>query len=385
MYTAELIKNPHNFTDEQIAFGRLAYKISKKYENKSLGDEEATEAHWKELVDAGFAGLYLPEEYGGLGESMLTLCLVFEQTSAAGRPAHRLVRGQSICSTIFLRNGSREQCDRWLPGVVSGKTHFAFGLTEAHSGSNAPKMKTTARQKGNKWIIKGEKTYISEVDKCGALLLAARTPEANGGITLFVCDFPNPQITTQRVYLNNMVSYAKQFTLFIDDLELGPDAVVGEVGKGMKYLFDGLNPERLLVASQAVGLGRWGIEKAVAYASRRQVFDDVIGKYQAIQHPLGEAYALLEGAWALTVAAARQYDTGSQAGDEANAAKLIATDAGFFAMDRALQTHGGSGYTTETMILEKYLIARLIKSAPISREMALNHIARSSLGLPKSY
>ncbi len=385
MYTAELTSNPHGFTDEQMAFGQLAYRISKKYENRSFSDQEALDSYWRELVDNGFAGIYIPEEFGGLGQDMLTMCILTEQSSAAGWPAQKLVLTQSIFSTILLRNGTQEQHRTWLPRIPTGDLRFCFGLTEAGSGSNAPRMGTTARRKGDNWVINGQKTYISGVDEANALLLAARTPEANDGITLFIIENPLERIPTQRVHLSGMRMYERQFTLYIEDLEVPPEHVVGIPGKGLRHLFDGLNPERLLVASQSVGLGRWGVAKATNYALQRKVFDDVIGSYQSVQHPLAESYAQLEAAWAMTVGAAREYDQGGQAGEASNICKFLATDAAFAAMDRALQTHGGSGFTDETVILDRYLITRLLKTAPVSREMALNHIAQNALGLPRSY
>lgn len=385
MYTGETTGNPYGFTDEQLAMGDLAYRISRKYAHLSLGDEDALERHWREFLDAGFGGLYLPESHGGAAQDMLTMAIAFERSSAAGFPAAKLVLSQAIFSTILLRNGTQEQQDYWLPPIARGELLFCFGLTEAQSGSNAPKMNSIARRKGENWVINGEKTYISGVDQAGAILLAARTPECGDGITLFAIKDPNGRIEKQRVRLNGMNMYEKQYTLFLNDLEVGPETVVGEPGKGMRALFDGLNPERLMVAAQCVGLGRWGVAKAVGYASERKVFDDVIGKYQGVQHPLAESYARLEAAWALTVNACRQYDTGDQAGDEANLAKFVAADIGMFALEACLQTHGGSGFTEETMILDRYMIVRLQKTAPVSREMALNHIARSILGLPRSY
>jgi alkylation response protein AidB-like acyl-CoA dehydrogenase len=202
---------------------------------------------------------------------------------------------------------------------------------------------------------------------------------------LFAIEDPASKIPAQRVRLNGMNMYEKQFTLFIDDLEVDEDAVVGQPGKGMRALFDGLNPERLMVAAQCCGLGRWGVGKAVDYANQRKVFDDVIGKYQGVQHPLADAFAKIEAAWALTIAACKQYDQGGQAGEESNLAKFVAADAGMQAIEACLQTHGGSGFTEETMILDRYMIIRLQKTAPVSREMALNHIAHKLLGLPRSY
>ena len=385
MYTGEIKGNPYGFTDEQIAIGDLAYKIARKYEQFSLGDEVALGNFWREMLDHGFGSMYLPEAYGGSAQDMLTMAIAFERTSTGGFPAAKLVLSQAIFSTILLRNGAPEQQAYWLPKIASGELLFCFGLTEAQSGSNAPRMNTIARSKGDKWVINGEKTYISGVDEAGAILLAARTPECGDGITLFAIEDHNKKLDKQRVHLNGWNMYEKQFTLFLHNLEVGPESVIGEPGKGMRALFDGLNPERLMVAAQCVGLGRWGVAKAVGYASERKVFDDVIGRYQGVQHPLAEAYAKLEAAWALTVVACRQYDTGDQAGDEANLCKFVAADAGMFAIDACLQTHGGSGFTEETMIVDRYMILRLQKTAPVSREMALNHIARSVLGLPRSY
>lgn len=385
MYTGEIIGNPYGFSDEQIAIGELAYKIAKKYERCSLGDADALDRFWREMLDNGFGGMYLPEIHGGAAQDMLTMAIAFERSSAAGFPAAKLVLSQAIFSTILLRNGTPDQQAYWLPKIASGNLLMCFGLTEAQSGSNAPRMNTIARQKGNNWVINGEKTYISGVDEAGAILLAARTPEYNDGITLFAIENHNSKFEKQRVYLNGWNMYEKQYTLFLNDLEVGPESIVGEPGKGMRALFDGLNPERLMVAAQCVGLGRWGVAKAVGYASERKVFNDVIGKYQGVQHPLAEAYAKLEAAWALTVLACRQYDTGDQAGEESNLCKFVAADAGMFAIDACLQTHGGSGFTEETMIVDRYMILRLQKTAPVSREMALNHIARSVLGLPRSY
>jgi alkylation response protein AidB-like acyl-CoA dehydrogenase len=385
MYTAELTKNPYGFSDEQVAFGQLAYRLSKKYERCSFSDQDALDAYWCDLVDNGFAGIYIPEEFGGLGQDMLTMCIVTEQSSAAGWPAQKLVLTQAIFSTILLRNGSREQQEFWLPPIARGDLKFCFGLTEAEAGSNSPRMRTTARRRDDNWVLNGQKTYISGVDDSHAILLAARTPEANDGITLFIVENPFERIPNQRVHLSGMRMYERQFTLYIEDLEVPAEHVVGIPGKGMRALFDGLNPERLLVAAQSVGLGRWGVAKAAAYALQRKVFDDVIGTYQAVQHPLAESYAQLEAAWALTISAARAYDQGGQAGEESNIAKFVATDAAFAAMDRCLQTHGGSGFTDETVILDRYLITRLLKTAPVSREMALNHIAQNALGMPRSY
>lgn len=370
-------------SDEEQQFAELAYTIAAGYADRSFGDRDAIDAYWDECRAAGMCGLGVPEEYGGAGEDLFPLVLATERTSAAGFPATRLVTGQGMCGRILLRAGSPEQRRRWLPALATGDARFSFGLTEAGSGSNAPKMRTTARRKGDGWVLNGEKTYITAFDECDVMLLAANAPD-DGGITLFIVEDPRSRIVAQPVAMG-MTIYERHWTLFVDDLQLGPDAVVGEVGKGFRAMFAALNCERLLVGAQSLGLGRHGLARAVAYAKERVVFDVPIGAHQAVQHPLAEAYVQLEAAWALLLSAARGYTEGGSGGMLANAAKMACCDAGFTTLDRALQTFGGSGYTTDVGLLEPYLITRLFRSVPVSRELGLNHIAVEALGLPRSY
>ncbi|UIX29371.1 acyl-CoA dehydrogenase family protein [Streptomyces sp. GQFP] len=370
-------------TDEEQQFAEVAYEIASGFAGRSFGDRAALDAYWDECRRADMCGLGVPEEYGGAGEDLFPLVLATERTSAAGFPATRLLLGQGMCGRILLRAGNEEQRRRWLPRVASGSVRFSFGLTEAEAGSNALKMRTTARRKGDGWVLNGEKTYITAFDECDVMLLVANAPH-DGGITLFIVDDPQSKIAAQPVQLG-MTIYERHYTLFIDDLQLGPDAVVGEVGKGFRAMFAALNCERLLVGAQALGLGRYGLRRAVGYAKEREVFDAPIGSHQAVQHPLAESYVQLEAAWALLVCAARGYSEGKAGGKLANAAKLACADAGFYALDRALQTFGGSGYTADVGLLEPYLVARLLKSVPVSRELALNQIATEGLGLPRSY
>lgn len=370
-------------TDEHTAIGELAYRIAAKYARASLSDQDAQDAYWKDLVEVGFAGMALPAAYGGGGQGLLEMCVVSERSAAAGYPAGRLVLSQGIVGAILVRHGSERQRQDWLPRIASGDVLFCFGLTEADSGSNVAMMRTSARPSGAGWRIRGEKAYISAVDQADAMLVAAQTPEP-GGITLFLVDQPRRRLAHEPMNMG-FAMFENQFIVHFDDLEVGSDAVVGEPGQGFRALFDGLNPERLLGASHAVGVGRWAVDLACGYAGQRVVFDAPIGAHQAVAHPLAESWVHLEAAWALTVAAARAHDEGRRIGAEANAAKLLACDAGHRAVDQALQTHGGSGYVAELRILEKLLFARFLKTAPVTREMALNHIATEALGLPRSY
>ena len=374
----------HGFTDEELQVGQLAYDISSKYAGASLHDPDAINAVWDQMKRTGLTALGLPQEYGGSGENLLLLTLVSERAAAAGFPCSRMTLCQGIIGRIIWRSATEAQRQEWLPRIAAGDALFSFGLTEAGSGSNAMQMGTTARRKGDRWIITGEKSYISDFDNADALLLAAQTP-SEGGISLFIVRNPRERIESQPQGMAFETSSGQPHTLYIDNLELDDADLVGTPGSGMRAIFPGLNVERILTAAQAIGLGRWGLDRAISYANERAVFGVPIGTYQGIQHPLAETYVSLECAWALNVAVARAFDDGGSAGAQANAAKIAAADAGFNAMDRALQVHGGSGYTSDAGLIERYLMTRFFKTAPVTRELALNHLSVQALSLPRSY
>lgn len=369
-------------TAEQKSIAELAFALGAKYAHRRFDDLDAAVEQWHEVVECGLSALSIPEAYGGAG-GMLDLCLAMERVCAGGFPAGRFVLTTGIAGSMIARHGTPEQRHRWLPGIADGRLSVCFALTEPGAGSNSMNLRTTLRREGDAWRLSGEKTYISGVDSSELMVVVAREP-ATGGLAVAVVALPCDAIEMVRVEVELPLP-ERQWTLHFDDLVVADDDVLGEAGKGHRVLFDGLNPERLLVASQAVGVGRWCLAQATAYARERVVFDVPIGAHQAIQHPLAEALVALEGAWALTEAAARRYDEGEQAGAESNIAKIAACDAGLRAADSALQTFGGSGYTAETMVLQRFLLMRLIRSIPVSRELALNHVATSRLGLPRSY
>jgi alkylation response protein AidB-like acyl-CoA dehydrogenase len=372
----------YGFSEEQLAIRELAHTIGRKYEARRFDDLTAAAEQWEDLAATGMSGLSLPEDCGGAG-GMVELCLALERLGAGGYPASKLVTSTAVAGCILARHASPGQRSRWLAGVAAGTERFCFALTEAGSGSNATRMRTTARRIPGGYRINGEKTYISAVESSTAMLVVAQTPD-DGGLGLFVVELPAEAISSTRVQVE-APAFDYQWTLFFDDLKLGDDALVGPPGRGTRALFDGLNPERLAVSAQAIGVGRWCLERAVEYAKQRNVFGTPIGAHQAIQHPLAEAYVALEGAMSLMLHAARKYDSGSQAGAECNAAKIAACDAGLKAADCALQTFGGSGFTDETMMLQRFVYLRLLRSIPVSRELALNHVATAALGLPRSY
>lgn len=374
----------HGFSDEELQVGQLAYDISAQYSRNGLHDPDAVAGAWDQLKAAGLTGLGIPTEFGGHGENLLLLTLVSERTAAAGFPSSRMTLCQGIIGRIILRSGTDQQRAEWLPRLATGDVLFSFALTEAGSGSNATKMRTTARQTSTGWIVNGEKSYISDFGNADALVLAAQTPEA-GGISLFIVRHPRDRIEAHQQAMDITTSSGQPYTLYINDLKLTDEDVIGRPGAGLKAVFPGLNAERILASAQVIGLGRWGLDRAVEYAQVREVFEVPIGSHQAVQHPLAEAYVALESAWALNLAVARAYDDVAGGGAQANAAKVAAADAGFLALDHALQVFGGSGYTSDVGLVERYMMARFFKTAPVTREMALNHLAVQALNLPRSY
>jgi alkylation response protein AidB-like acyl-CoA dehydrogenase len=369
-------------TAEQKAIAELAFTLGARYAERRFDDHSASLAQWDELAGVGLTGLSLPEEHGGAG-GMLELCLASERLAAGGYPAAKLVISTAIAGTIVARHGTEPQRAAWLPGIADGSGRFCFAFTEPGAGSNANRLRTTVTPTPEGWRLSGEKTYISALESSEWMIVVAQAAGERG---LAVLVLPNPceGVTATRVNVA-APAFEHQWSVFFDDVAVADEAFLGEPGRGGAVLFDGLNPERLVVASQAVGIGRYCLDKAVGYARERAVFDVPIGAHQSIQHPLAEALVRLEGAWSLIEAAARSHDGGAHAGLAASIAKLAACDAGLLAADRALQTHGGSGFTDETNLLQRFVYMRLLETIPVTRELILNHIATSGLGLPRSY
>jgi alkylation response protein AidB-like acyl-CoA dehydrogenase len=278
---------------------------------------------------------------------------------------------------------------RFLPGIASGKTIMCFGLTEPSAGVDTSRITTRAEKISGGWRIQGQKVWISNAQNAHMVLLVARTAARDpknpmDGITLFLSDFDRKAINARPIpkLARNAVDTNE---LFIEGLEVGDDRVVGEVGKGMSYLFSGLNPERIVVAYEQLGLGRRALELASSYANTRVVFDRPIGKNQAVQHPLADSWMRMHAAQLVATQAAQLYDQGKPCGPESNTAKYLATEAAFEVCDRAMQIHGGFCYAKEYHIERLWRESRLLKIAPVSQEMVCNYIAQKVLGLPKSY
>lgn len=343
---------------------------------------------WKDLGAAGLLGLHLPEEYGGGGGGMSEAVVVVEELAAHGMPLLIWVISPAICGSILAHHGSHEMKQQWLPAIADGTRKMAFGLTEPDAGSNSHNVKTTAERTATGWKISGAKYYISAIDQCDAVLVVTRDAEHSTPdkptLSLFVVPTDAPGLTLQQID-TAIVSPDKQFTVFLDDVEVGEDALIGTAGNGLRQAFDGLNPERILVGALCSGIGRYAIGKAADYAKERTVWSTPIGAHQGVAHPLAESHIAVELGRLATVRSAELFDAGESAGEAANIAKFAASEAALKALDQAIQTHGGNGLSHEYGLSELWFVTRLMRTAPVSREMVLNFIAQTSLGLPRSY
>jgi acyl-CoA dehydrogenase len=345
------------------------------------------------FADAGWLGLAIPEAYGGAGLGVIEAVLMLEAICASGAglsgasPVHFAV----FPPMPIIRHGTEDLRRRILPEIATGRLSLAFGVTEPNAGTDTSRIQTMARRDGAGWVVSGRKVWTSNARHSAKMLLLARTTpfEAGGprtldGLTLFVADMDPRTVEIREIEKLGRAAVDSN-EVIIDGLKIRDDDVVGQVGRGFYHLLDSLNPERILVAGEAIGIGRVALERAAAYARERIVFGRPIGQNQAVAHPLAHAWARLEGAWQLTLRAAWLFDRGEACGAEANAAKVLAAEAGFEAADAALQTLGGFGYAKEFDVERLWREVRLYKIAPVSQQMALNYLAERVLGLPKSY
>jgi alkylation response protein AidB-like acyl-CoA dehydrogenase len=343
---------------------------------------------WSELGRAGLLGVHLPGEHGGGGAGLSELVIVLEELAGHGLPLLLAVISPAICGSIVAAHGSPDLKHAWLPGLASGTRRMAFALTEPDAGSNSHNVSTTAKPNQDGWTISGGKYYISAVDQCEAMLLVARDDGIQGPgrprLTLFVVPTDAPGVTIRPIE-TALVSPERQFTVFLDHVEVGPDALIGTAGNGLRQVFAGLNPERILAAALCNGIGRYAIAKASDYARTRQVWSQPIGAHQGIAHPLAQAHVDVQLARLATARAAELLDAGQDAAEAANIAKLAAADAALAALDQAIQTHGGNGLAREYGLSDLWFVTRLMRTAPVSREMVLNFVASHSLRLPASY
>jgi alkylation response protein AidB-like acyl-CoA dehydrogenase len=357
------------------------------YLRRVLAEDGRTHDLWRALGESGLLGVNLPEEYGGGGAGIQELAIVVEETAAAGSPLLLLLVSAAISGEVIKEFGSVEQKQRWLPAMADGTDKIVFAITEPDAGSNTHQLSTKAVRDGDEWVLSGTKYYISGVDEASNLLVVARTGTADNGrgeMTLFVV--PTDAEGLDRALIPVEVrAPEKQYTLTFDGVRVADDRRVGDVGAGMEIVFRGLNPERITGAAIETGIARYALAKASKYAREREVWGVPIGSHQGVSHPLAAAAVDVELARLMTAKAAWLHDHGLPAGEASNMAKYAAAEAALKALDTAIQTHGGNGLATEYGLAHLWGTARLLKVAPVSREMVLNFVATHTLGLPRSY
>ncbi|MFB4296470.1 acyl-CoA dehydrogenase family protein [Actinomadura sp. NTSP31] len=372
----------------RAAVAELGAKYGASYYVEKAKAGQKTDELWAEAGRLGYLGVNVPEEYGGGGGGIGDLAAVCEELAAAGCPLLLMVVSPAICATIIARSGTEAQRKHWLPRFADGSVKMAFAITEPDAGSNAHRITTTARRDGDGWVLNGQKTFISGVDEADAVLFVSRTEDQKGNLrpSLFIVPTGTDGFTHTPIDME-IVSPEKQFICHLDDVRLPYDALVGDEDGGLLQLFAGLNPERIMAAAMGAGIGRLALGKAVSYAKDRQVFKTPIGAHQGLAHPLAAAKIELELARLMGQKAAWLYDEGDDmgAGEAANMAKYATAEAAIHCVDQAIQTHGGNGLTTEYGVGMLAGVVRLMRIAPVSREMILNFVAQHSLGLPKSY
>ncbi|MET8678899.1 acyl-CoA dehydrogenase family protein [Streptomyces sp. NPDC004647] len=379
--------------DLRAAVAALGGRYGREYFAAVARDNKQTDELWTEAAKLGYLGVNLPTAYGGGGGGIAELSIVLEELGAAGCPLLMLVVSPAICGTVIARFGTEAQKRHWLPGLSDGTLKMAFGITEPDAGSNSHRITTTARRDGTDenadWLLTGRKVFISGVDIADATLIVGRTEDSRTGRLkpcLFIVPRDTPGFSRHPIEME-LAAPEKQFELTLDDVRLPADTLVGDEDAGLLQLFAGLNPERIMTAAFALGMGRHALTKAVEYARTRTVWKDPIGAHQAIAHPLAQAHIELELARLMTQKAAHLYDAGDDlgAGEAANMAKYAAAEAAANAVDQAVHTLGGNGLTREYGLASMITASRVARIAPVSREMILNFVSHQSLGLPKSY
>ncbi|HVM66213.1 MAG TPA: acyl-CoA dehydrogenase family protein [Acidimicrobiales bacterium] len=341
------------------------------------------------MAEGGWVGIAMPEEYGGGGRGITEAAVVLREVAASGAAMNGC---SAIHLTIFGLNpvvkfGSDRLKEAFLPRACTGALHVAFGVTEPDAGTDTAKIATRADPDGNGgYVVRGRKVWTTKALESEVVLLLARTGPGTGldGLSLFLADLDGRYVDIRPIPKMGRNAVASCEVAY-DDLPVEGWRRVGEEGRGWRYLLHGLNPERILLSAESIGIGAASLRRAVGYAKQRIVFDRPIGANQAISHPLAQAHVQLNAAWQLTMDAARRYDRGLECGEAANSAKFLAAEACWFAADRAVQTHGGMGYAHEYHVERYFREARLQRIAPVSQEMTLNYIAQHVLGLPRGY
>ena len=386
---------PGRLTDDQRTIREAIHRLMEPFGDDYWLERDRTGAFphdYREAVaEGGWLGIAMPMEYGGAGLGVTEAAVMMEAIAnspgamAAASAIHMNVFGPQA----IAKHGTPEQKAEWLPPIIRGELVTCFGVTEPDAGLDTTRIQTWARKDGDDYVIDGRKIWTSVAQQAARVVLLARTAEYDvvdptGGLTLFFAELDPRHVEIREI--PKMGRHAVNSNMvFYDGLRVPARDRIGEEGRGFRYILDSLNPERCLIAAEAIGTGRQALARAAAYAREREVFRRPIGQNQAIQHPLAESWAELEAAWLMTLRAAALYDAGEPCGAEANAAKYLGAEAGYRACERAVLTHGGMGYAREyhvERLLREVWINRL---APVSQQLILCHIAERVLGLPKSY
>ena len=371
----------------RTAVAEIARSFGPAYYAAHAAERKPCDELWAALGEAGFIGVNIPEEYGGGGGGLTDLALVCEEIAAQGTPLLLLLVSAAISAEVISEFGTDEQRKTWLPGLAAGTSKVVFAITEPDAGSNTHRLSTTAVRDGGGWRLSGSKYYISGVDEAEALLVVARTGEAGPKgprLSLFLVRTDASRLARHLLPVDVLLP-ERQFTLHFDDVYLEPESLIGAEGDGFRQVFHGLNPERITGAAMAVGIARHVLTTAARYANDRQVWSVPIGAHQGVAHPLAKAKIETELAALMTRQAAWQHDHGQPAGESSNMAKYAAAEAALAACDAAIQSHGGNGLSSEYGLMPYWGLARLMRIAPVNREMILNYVAQHSLGLPRSY
>ena len=388
LFQSSLVDTADHHRDLRDSVAKLVGQFGRKYFQDVVAKGEQPVDLWREMGEAGFIGVHVPEAYGGGGGGLAELNIAIEETAAQGCPILHMVIN-SIVAPILVAHGSEAMKAEWLPGVAAGTKKMCFAITEPNAGSNTHKVTTNAQRKGSGWVINGAKYWTSAIDESQGVMVVARDGDAaaegqRSGLSLFVVPTDTPGITWHRIDAA-LKTTERQFTVFFDNVEVPGEALIGEPGTGLKQVFVGLNPERIAAAAINNGISRYAITKAAAYANDRSVWKTTIGAHQGVAHPLSECYINVQAARLLNARAAQLCDSGEDAAEAGYMAKFAAAEASLKALDQAIQIHGGNGLSNEYGLADLWFIARLHKTAPVSREMILNYVSTHSLGLAKSY
>jgi acyl-CoA dehydrogenase len=373
------------------AVRELCAKFDSRYWQGVDSRAEYPEKFVKALTDAGWLAALIPNQYGGGGMTVTEGSVILEEINRSGANSGACHAQMYIMGTL-LRHGSAEQKKKYLPPIANGELRLqSFAVTEPSAGTDTTKLKTMAVRRGDTYVVNGQKIWISRVQHSDLMLLLARTTpvaevkKKSDGLSVFLIDLRGAEKKGLRIRsIANMVNHETN-ELFFDDFEIPAANLIGDEGKGFKYILDGMNAERILIAGECIGDGYWFIDRARKYASERVVFDRPIGQNQGVQFPIAEAYANVRAADLMRYEAARLFDAGRPCGAEANMAKLLAADASWEAANVCLQTHGGLGFAAEYDVERKFRETRLYQVAPISTNLILSYIAEHVLGLPRSF